>query len=100
VVRAVAEFLMGDRSSWEWTAMTMQPDHVAAAAQLHQFATDSGYQLRGKHHEIVLSYPRRTAPEKLRTATRQPIGARPHYPSAVREQQSYCAVQPPSTTST
>jgi len=30
-VRVMAEFLVGDKSSWEWTAMTMQPDHVAAA---------------------------------------------------------------------
>jgi hypothetical protein len=76
------------------------PDEAPTIAQLHKFATDSGYQLRGKHHETDLSDPRRTAPEKLRTATRQPIGARPDYSPAVRKQQSYCAVQPPSTTST
>jgi hypothetical protein len=42
-------------------------------ARLHQFATDSGYQLRGMHHEIYLGDPRRTAPEKLRTVIRQPV---------------------------
>lgn len=29
--------------------------------------------LRGKHHEIYLSDPRRTAPEKLKTVIRQPM---------------------------
>lgn len=43
---------------------------------LHQFATDGGYELRGKHHEIYLSDPRRTAPEKLRSVIRQPIETR------------------------
>jgi hypothetical protein len=41
--------------------------------RLHDFARDNGYQLRGKHHEIYLSDPRRTAPEKLRTVIRQPV---------------------------
>jgi hypothetical protein len=40
---------------------------------MHQFAFNEGYELRGKHHEIYLSDPRRTAPEKLRTVIRQPI---------------------------
>jgi len=40
--------------------------------KLHQFIEASGYQLRGKHHEIYLGDPRRTAPEKLKTAIRQP----------------------------
>ena len=75
-------------------------DETPTIARLHQFANDSGYHLRGKHHEIYLSDPRRTAREKLRTATRQPVELRPDQSPAVRKQQSYCAVQPPSTTST
>ena len=43
---------------------------------LHQFAADQGYTLHGKHHEIYLGDPRRTAPEKLRTVIRQPIEKR------------------------
>ena len=43
---------------------------------LHQYAYDQGYTLRGKHHEIYLGDPRRTAPEKLRTVIRQPIEKR------------------------
>jgi len=41
--------------------------------RLHAFARDNGYQLRGKHHEIYLSDPRRTAPERMRTVIRQPV---------------------------
>ena len=42
-------------------------------ARMHQFAHEQGYKLRGKHHEIYLSDPRRAAPEKLKTVIRQPI---------------------------
>lgn len=41
--------------------------------EMHAFAQEQGYILRGKHHEIYLSDPRRTAPEKLKTILRQPI---------------------------
>ncbi len=41
--------------------------------RLHTYARDKGYQLRGKHHEIYLSDPRRTKPERLRTVIRQPV---------------------------
>jgi hypothetical protein len=41
--------------------------------RLHAFIAESGRGLRGKHHEIYLSDPRRTAPEKLKTVIRQPV---------------------------
>ena len=41
--------------------------------QLHAFIGAQGHQLRGKHHEIYLGDPRKTAPEKLRTVIRQPV---------------------------
>ncbi|MFX0168574.1 MAG: GyrI-like domain-containing protein [Candidatus Hodarchaeota archaeon] len=41
--------------------------------RMHQYAFDQGYELRGKHHEVYLSDPRRTAPGKLRTVIRQPL---------------------------
>jgi hypothetical protein len=41
--------------------------------RLHEFITEQGHQLRGKHHEIYLGNPSRTAPEKLRTIVRQPF---------------------------
>ncbi|RMD59216.1 hypothetical protein D6833_11770 [Candidatus Parcubacteria bacterium] len=42
-------------------------------ARLHNFIWENGYEPSGKHHEIYLSDPRRTAPEKLKTVLRQPI---------------------------
>ena len=43
-------------------------------ARMHeQFMPEHGYAPAGKHHEIYLSDPRRTAPEKLKTVLRQPV---------------------------
>lgn len=39
----------------------------------HEFIPQQGLRMTGKHHEIYLSDPRRTAPEKLRTILRQPV---------------------------
>ncbi len=41
--------------------------------RLHNFIHAQGYRLAGKHHEIYLSDPRKTAPEKLKTIIRQPV---------------------------
>ena len=41
--------------------------------KLHSFVEAEGYVLRGKHHEIYLSDPRRCAPEKLKTIIRHPV---------------------------
>ncbi|MFQ5400452.1 MAG: GyrI-like domain-containing protein [Anaerolineae bacterium] len=48
-------------------------EEAPTIAMLHQFIEDNGYTLRGKHHEIYLSDPRRTAPERLKTIIRQPV---------------------------
>jgi hypothetical protein len=40
---------------------------------LHAFIAERGFRLTGKHHEIYLGDPRRSAPEKLRTIVRQPV---------------------------
>ncbi len=42
-------------------------------ARLHEFIPAQGHAPRGRHHEIYLSDPRRTAPEKLKTVLRQPV---------------------------
>lgn len=42
--------------------------------KLHAFIQENGKSLRGKHREIYLNDARRTAPEKLRTIIRQPMG--------------------------
>jgi hypothetical protein len=41
--------------------------------RLHAFIRARKGRLRGKHHEIYLSDPRRTAPERLKTVIRQPF---------------------------
>lgn len=41
--------------------------------KLHNFIRENGYEPRGKHHEIYLSDPRKSAPEKMRTVIRQPM---------------------------
>lgn len=44
--------------------------------KLHSFIKEKGYEFDGlvqKHHEIYLSDPRRTAPEKMKTIIRQPM---------------------------
>jgi hypothetical protein len=48
-------------------------DEGPTIARLHEFIESGGHQLRGKHHEIYMSDPRRTAPEKLKTVIRQPM---------------------------
>jgi hypothetical protein len=40
---------------------------------IHKFIQENGYSLSGKHHEIYLGDPRRTAPAKLKTIIRQPM---------------------------
>jgi hypothetical protein len=45
---------------------------AATIARMHEQILSAGRQIRGKHHEIYLSDPRRTPPEKLKTILRQP----------------------------
>lgn len=42
-------------------------------AKMHDFIRENGWKLSGRHHEIYLSDPRRTPPEKLKTIIRQPF---------------------------
>jgi len=48
-------------------------DEGPTIQRLHAFIHIQGGELHGKHHEIYLGDPRRTAPEKLRTVIRQPM---------------------------
>jgi len=52
-------------------------DEPAIIAAMDKFATDNGYAIDineiRRHHEIYLSDPRKTAPEKLKTVIRHPI---------------------------
>ncbi len=112
-------FGTGDKSSWKWTMMILQPDFVTREivetmraevakkknppalpkvrleayaegpaaqilhigpysaegpniAKIHDHIRQSGHALSGKHHEIYLKDPRKSAPEKLQTIVRQP----------------------------
>jgi hypothetical protein len=61
-------------------------DEGPAIQRIHEHIRQSGHALRGKHHEIYLRDPRKSAPEKLQTIIRQPYaqGARPSAPTAFR----------------
>lgn len=49
-------------------------DEGPILAQLHiEYLPENGYSEAGKHHEIYLSDPRKTAPDKLKTILRQPV---------------------------
>src|SRR5574341_2490266 len=48
-------------------------DEGPIIARMHAFIKENGYKPGGKHHEIYLGDPRKTAPEKLKTVIRQPI---------------------------
>jgi hypothetical protein len=48
-------------------------DEWPTIERMHRFIAEHGWQLRGKHHEIYLSDPRKTAPEKLKTVIRHPF---------------------------
>jgi hypothetical protein len=41
--------------------------------RLHAFVAEQGYELRGRHHEIYMGDPNRTAPERLKTVLRHPV---------------------------
>jgi hypothetical protein len=42
-------------------------------AKIHAYILNSGHALSGKHHEIYLNNPSKTAPAKLKTIIRQPM---------------------------
>lgn len=48
-------------------------DEAPVIEQMHAFITGEGRRLSGRHHEIYLNDPRRTAPSRLRTILRQPM---------------------------
>jgi hypothetical protein len=48
-------------------------DEMATTERLMAYIAAQGYRPSGRHHEIYLSDPNRTAPEKLRTIIRYPV---------------------------
>lgn len=47
-------------------------EEAPTIAAIHRHIEAAGHALSGRHHEIYLGDPRRSAPEKLRTVIRQP----------------------------
>ena len=45
---------------------------------LHRFIKESGYVMKGKHHEIYISQPGRGDPAKMKTVIRQPMRKAPN----------------------
>jgi hypothetical protein len=45
----------------------------SAIQKIHSYIKASRHQLSGRHHEIYLNDPSKTAPEKLKTVIRQPM---------------------------
>jgi len=49
-------------------------DEAPVLADMHErFIPAHGLRMTGRHHEIYLTDPRRSAPERLRTILRQPV---------------------------
>lgn len=49
-------------------------DEAPILEELHeQFIPSAGLAMRGTHHEVYFSDPRKTAPERMRTLLRQPV---------------------------
>jgi len=48
-------------------------DEGPTIEKLHSFIRVQGHELRGKHHEIYLTDPQRSMPEKMKTVIRQPV---------------------------
>ncbi len=48
-------------------------DEAPTIAAMHEFIKVNGLKPTGRHHEIYLGDPKRTAPEKLKTILRQPV---------------------------
>jgi hypothetical protein len=48
-------------------------DEGPSIVRLHEFVAAQGLNLRGKHHEIYLSDPRRSPASKMRTILRHPV---------------------------
>jgi hypothetical protein len=48
-------------------------EEQATIDKMDAFSEENGYRMRGRHHEIYLSDPRRSKPENLKTVLRHPV---------------------------
>lgn len=60
---------------WSMQVMHLGPyaNEAPTIERMVTFGAENGYKVHGKHHEIYLGDPRRTAPSKLKTVLRHPI---------------------------
>ncbi len=63
----------GDGPAAQVMHMGPYSEETATIARLHGYIAEQGLHLAGRHHEIYLSDPRRTTPERLRTIIRQAV---------------------------
>lgn len=71
-------------------------DEGPVLAHMHDDVIPSrGLRLAGKHHEIYLSDPRRTAPAKRRTILRQPVEPAPPEPVRPGPHHAFAVGEPP-----
>ncbi|WP_433422324.1 GyrI-like domain-containing protein [Microtetraspora malaysiensis] len=63
------------REGWCGQILHVGPYSTEAATleRLHTFLEEGGHTINGNHHEIYLSVPGRTAPEKMKTIIRYPV---------------------------
>ncbi|MDA8284169.1 MAG: GyrI-like domain-containing protein [Actinomycetota bacterium] len=77
VPRAALERLRLERLAEGLAAQVLHVGPYSAegptVVSLHAFVAEQGRELAGKHHEVYLGDPRRSAPEKLKTIIRQPM---------------------------
>lgn len=75
-LRSVRLFALNEGQCVQTLHVGSYDDEAPLLAELHDaFIPAHGMRMTGCHHEIYLSDPRRTAPEKLRTILRQPVAS-------------------------
>lgn len=65
----------GDGSAAQILHRGPYADEAPTIERLHTFIEAGGYRFAGTHHEIYLTDPRKSAPDKNRTIIRQPIAS-------------------------
>jgi hypothetical protein len=73
-VKRVERFALVEGRCVQMLHVGAYSDEPASIARMVAFTRENGVRLRGTHHEIYLSDPRRIAAAKLRTILRIPVG--------------------------
>lgn len=89
MIKAVSEEVREKKGIEEVNKIKLETFHEGLSAQilhigpyseegptvkrLHDFIKENGYKMRGLHHEVYMSDPRRVPPERWKTIIRQPV---------------------------